>query len=123
MLIRAGGLHSLLVSYHKARLASASEAMQQFGTETTMPVWCSHRFQRHQRALQRLGFLVEREFTLLRRPLSGPDRYRAFCQLLRDRFTDNYWSCAGSGTRVVVTAPPSRMPEWQHFLSEYDDAA
>ena len=118
VLSRVVGLRTLLVSYHKARLASASEAMKQFGTETMMPVWCSQRFQRHHRALQRLGFVVVREFTLLRRPVSGP-----FCQLLRARFPDIYWSCSAQGTRVIVTAPPSRMSEWQRFLFEYDHMA
>ena len=116
----AVGLHSLLVSYHKSRLISASEAMKRFGTETTMPVRCSQRFQRHQQALRRLGFVVEKEFALQQRPISGPDCYRAFCRLLRARFPDSYWSCAANGTRVIVTAPPAQMSEWQRFLFEYD---
>jgi len=122
-LSRVVGLHSLLVSYHKSRLISASEAMKRFGTETTMPVWCSERFQRHQQALRRLGFVVEKEFALQQRPITGPDCYRAFCRLLRVRFPDRYWSCAASGTRVIVTAPPSQISEWQSFLFEYDQVA
>ena len=114
------GLHSLLVSYHKSRLISASEAMKRCGTGTTMPVWCSQRFQHHQQALRRLGFVVEKEFALQQCPISGPDCYRDFCQLLRARFPDGYWSCAGHGTRVIVTAPPLQMCEWQRFLFEYD---
>lgn len=123
ILSKAVGLHSLLVRYHKSRLISASETMKRFGTETAMPVWCSQRFQRHQQALRRLGFVVEKEFALQQRPISGPDCYRAFCQLLRARFPDSYWSCAASGTRVIVTAPPSQMSEWQRFLFEYDQEA
>jgi len=123
MLSRATGVHSLLVSYHKSRLVSAIEAMQRFGTETSMPVWCSQRFQRHQQALRRLGFVVEKEFTLQQRAISGPDCYRAFCQLLRARFPDGCWSCAANGTRVIVTAPASQMSEWQRFLFEYDQRA
>ena len=123
LLSKGVGLHSLLVSYHKSRLISASEAMKRFGMETTMPVWCSQRFQRHQQALRRLGFVVEKEFALQQRPITGPDCYRAFCQLLRARFPDSYWSCAASGTRVIVTAPPSQMSEWQSFLFEYDRLA
>ena len=120
ILSRAVGLRVLLVSYHKWRLISAAEAMKRFGTETTMPVWCSQRFQRHQQALRRLGFVVEKEFALQQRPISGPDCYRAFCRLLRVRFPDSYWSCAANGTRVIVTAPPAQMSEWQSFLFEYD---
>ena len=122
ILSRAVGLHSLLVSYHKSRLISASETMKHFGTETTMPAWCSQRYQCHQQALRRLGFVVEKEFALQQRPIAGPDCYRAFCQLLRARFPDSYWSCAANGTRVIVTAPPAQMPEWQSFLFEYDQA-
>ncbi len=120
ILSRAVGLDSLLMSYHKSRLISASEAMKRFGTETAMPVWCSQRFRHHQQALRRLGFVVEKEFALQQRPISGADCYRAFCQLLRRRFPDGYWSCAANGTRVIVTAPPSQMSEWQRFLFEYD---
>ena len=68
MLIGAFGLRSVLVTYHKSRLGSALITMKQFDTETTMPVWCSQRFQRHFRALRRLGFVVEREFVLERPP-------------------------------------------------------
>lgn len=123
ILIRAIGLHPFLVSYHKSRLISAGEAMKRFGTETTMPVWCSQRFQRHYQALRRLGFVVEREFALQQRPVSGPDCYRVFLRLLRARFPDSYWSCAVSGTRVIVTAPRSQISEWQQFLFEYDQVA
>jgi hypothetical protein len=120
ILSKAFGLDALLVSYHKSRLISASEAMERFGTETTMPVWCSQRFQRHQQALRRLGFVVEKEFALRRRPITGPDCYRAFCQLMRVRFPDRYWSCAAVETRVIVTAQPAQMSDWQNFLFEYD---
>src|SRR5579864_6379492 len=118
ILSKAVGLHSLLVSYHKSRLISAAEAMKRFCTETTMQVRCSQRFQHHQQALRRLGFVVEKEFVLQQRLISGPECYRAFCQSLRVRFPDMYWSCAASGTRVVVTAPPSQMAEWDRFLFE-----
>ena len=123
ILIGAVGLRFLLVSYHKSRLMSALRVMKQFGTETTMPVWCSQRFQRHLQALRRLGFVVEKEFALQRRPISGADCYRVFCQLMRVRFPNGYWSCAANGTKVIVTAPPSQMSEWQRFLFEYDQVA
>jgi len=123
ILSRTVGLQSLLVSYHKSRLISAGQAMKRFGAETAMPVWCSERFRRHQQALRRLGFLVEEEFALQHRPISGPDCYRAFCQLLQTRFPDGYWSCAATGTRIIVTAPPSQISEWQRFLSQYDQVA
>jgi hypothetical protein len=123
ILLRVVGLHSLLVSYHKARLLSAVADMKRFGTETTMPVWCSQRFQRHHQALRRLGFVEQNEFTLQQRAISGPEDYRAFCELMRARFPDGYWSCAASGTRVIVTAPASQMSEWQRFLFEYDQVA
>ena len=120
ILSRAVGLHSLLVSHHRSRLISAGEAMKRCGTETTMPVLHSARFQHHQRALLRLGFLMEREFALARRAIGGPVPYRAFCDLLRARFPDGYWSCAASGSRITVTAPTSQIPEWEQFLSAYD---
>jgi hypothetical protein len=122
-LSRAFGLHSLLMSYHKSRLNSSAVAMKRFGTETTMPVRCSQRFHHHHQALRRLGFVVEKEFVLQQRPISGSQCYRAFCQLMRVRFPDSYWSCAASGRRVIVTAPPLQMSEWQRFLFEYDQAA
>lgn len=123
ILTRAVGLYSLLVSYHKSRLISATEAMKRFGTETTMPVWCSQHFQKHLQALRWLGFVVQKEFLLQQRPISGPECYRAFCQLMRIRFPDSYWCCAASGRRVIVTAPPVQMSEWQRFLFEYDQVA
>jgi hypothetical protein len=123
ILIRAVGMRRVFVSYHKTRLIAALRAMKQFGTETTKPVWYSQRFQRHLQALQRFGFVVEQEFALQQRRISGPACYRAFCQLMHVRFPDGYWSCAASGARVIVTAPPSQMSEWQCFLSEYDQAA
>jgi hypothetical protein len=95
------GLRSLLVRYHKSRLLYALADMKRFGTETAMPVWCSQRFRRHHEALRRLGFVEQREFTL-------------------QQLADGYWSCAASGRRVIVTAPPSQMCEWQGFLLEYD---
>jgi hypothetical protein len=117
------GLRSLLVRYHKSRLLSALADRKRFGTETSMPVWCSQRFQRHHEALRRLGFVEQREFTLQQRAISGPECYRTFCQLMRSRFADGYWSCAASGSRVIVTAPSSQMSEWQRFLFEYDQVA
>jgi hypothetical protein len=117
------GLRSLLLSYHKSRLLSALADMRRFGTETSMPVWCSQLFQRHHEALRRLGFVERREFRLQQCAISGPECYRAFCQLMRARFADEYWSCAASGTRVVVTAQRSQMSEWQRFLFEYDQVA
>jgi hypothetical protein len=120
---RAVGLHSLLVCYHKSRLLSASEAMKRFGTETTMPVWCSRRFQHHHQALRQLGFLVEKVFALQQRPISDPDCYSAFCRVMRVRFPNGYWSCAANGTRVIVTAPPPQISEWHRFLFEYDQVA
>ena len=110
----------LLVRYHKSRLLAALADMERFGPETTMPVWCSQRFQRHHEALRRLGFVEQREFTLQHRSISGPECYRTFCELMRTRFADRYWSCAASGIRVIVTAPSSQMAEWQRFLFEYD---
>lgn len=123
VLLGGVGLHSLLVRYHKSRLISASEAMKRVGTEASMPVWCSKRFQHHLQALSRLGFVEQREFTLQQRQISGPACYRAFCELMRVRFPDSYWSCAVSGTQVVVIAPPSQMSDWQRFLSRYDQGA
>ena len=120
---KALGLHGVLVACHKSRLYSASEDMKRFGTETTMPVWCSQRFQRHLQALRRLGFVVEKEFALRKRTILGPACYRDFCRLMRLRFPNPYWTCAASGTRVIVTAPPSQMAEWQRFLSEYEQGA
>jgi hypothetical protein len=114
---------NLLLRYHKSRLLAALANMERFGTQTTMPVWCSQRFQHHHEALRRLGFVEQREFTLRQRTISCPECYRAFCQLMRTRFADKYWCCAAGGTRVIVTAPPSQMPEWQCFLFEYDQAA
>lgn len=120
---RAVGLRFLLVSYHKSRLMSALRAMKQLGTETTMPVWCSQRFQRHHQALRRLGFVVEKEFALQQRPISDPACYRAFCRLIHSRFPGGYWSCTARGARVIVIAPASQMSEWQRFLFEYDQLA
>ena len=120
ILMRITGLYWLLTSYHKRRLLSALGNMKRFGTETTMPAWCSQRFRRHQQALRRLGFVVEREFTLQEQSVSGPGSYRAFCELMRVRFPDGYWSCAASERRVIVTAPASQMPEWERFVCEYD---
>ena len=123
ILLSTLSIRSLLVRYHKSRLLSALAGMKWFGTETTMPVWCSQRFQCHHQALRRLGFVQRKEFTLQQRAISGPECYRAFCQLMRARFPDGYWSCAASGTQVIITAPPSQMSEWQRFLFEYDTLA
>lgn len=123
MLSRAFGLHIVLVRYHKARLVAANEAMKRLGTGTSMPVRCSRRFRRHQQALRRLGYVVEREFALGRRPIGDGDGYRGFCRLLRQRFPDGCWSCTARATRVIVTAPASQMSEWSRFLSEYDQGA
>jgi hypothetical protein len=123
ILLSALGLRPLLVQYHKSRLLSTLADMKRFGTETTMPSWCGQRFQRHHAALRRLGFVEQREFTLQQSAISGRECYRAFCQLMRNRFPDGFWSCAASGTRVIITAPPSQMSEWQRFLFEYDQSA
>src|SRR4051812_36946287 len=101
ILLKVVGLHSLLVRYHESRLLSAAADMKRFGTETTMPVSYSQRFQRHQKALRRLGFVEQKEFSLRQRAISGPECYRAFCQLMRERFADGYWSCAASGSQVI----------------------
>jgi hypothetical protein len=120
LLLRITGLRAVLVSYHQRRLRAASALMKQSGSDTEMPAWCSARFQRHQRALLRLGFLMEREFALARRAICGPEPYRAFCALMRARFPDGCWSCAANGRRIIVTAPTSQIPEWEQFVSEYD---
>jgi hypothetical protein len=120
LLLRMTGLHAVLVSYHQRRLRAALSLMKRFGSDTHMPVWCCARFQRHQDALRRLGFLIDREFALTRRAIQGREPYRAFCDLMRARFPDSYWSCAASGSRIVVTAPISQIPEWEQFVSEYD---
>lgn len=123
ILLSAVCLRSRLVNYHKSRLLAALADMKRFGTETTMPSWCSRRFQRHQAALRTLGFLEQREFLLQQRAISGRECYRAFCQLMRSRFPDGLWSCAASGSRVIITAPPAQMSDWQRFLFEYDHMA
>jgi hypothetical protein len=120
VLLRITGLWAVLVSYHHWRLRAALVFMKQFGSETRMPVWCSARFQRHQRALLRLGFLIEREFVLVRRAICGPEPYPAFCSLMRERFPDGCWSCAASSRRILVVAPTSQIREWEQFVSEYD---
>jgi hypothetical protein len=120
LLLNAVGLRFLLVTYHKSRLLAALADMKQFGTETRMPSSCTQRFDHHQQALRWLGFVEQQEFRLQQRAISGPESYRAFCQLMRARFTDGYWSCAAHETKVIVTAPPSQMSEWQRFLFEYD---
>lgn len=122
-LLSVVGLRFLLVTYHKSRLLAALADMKRFGTETRMPVWCSERFRRHHEALRSLGFVEQREFTLRQRAISGPECYRAFCQLVRNKFTAGYWSFSAMGARVIVTAPPSHIPEWQRFLFEYDHVA
>ena len=120
ILLRLTGLRAVVVAYHQRRLRAAEALMKRFGTETTMPVWCSDRFRRHQRALLGLGFLMEREFALARRVISGPEPYGTFCNLMRARFPNGGWSCAASGRRIIVTAPRSQIPEWERFVSEYD---
>jgi hypothetical protein len=119
-LLRTTGLRVALVSYHQWRLHTALAIMKKFGSDTQMPAWCSARFQRHQRALLRLGFLIEREIALVRRAIIGPELYLAFRDLMRARFPDGCWSCAASGRRIVVVAPTSQIPEWEQFVSEYD---
>lgn len=116
------GLNALVVRYHKTRLLAALRDMRRFGTATAMPTRYSQRFQHHHCALRRLGFVVEREFALQRRTIFSPECYHAFHQSLRVRFPDGLWSCSASGKRVIVTAPPGQMPEWQIFLTEYDHA-
>lgn len=69
ILLSAIGLRSMLVNYHKSRLLSTLADMKRLGTETTMPSWCGQRFQRHQAALRRLGFLEQKEFTLQHRAI------------------------------------------------------
>jgi hypothetical protein len=120
ILLGVTGIRFLLVRYHKSRLRAAGRLMKRFGTESTMPVWCSQRARRHHQALRRLGFVVEKEFALQRRSISGRDCYRAFYQLIRTRFPDDYWSCSTSGKRVIVVAPVTQLQEWQRFISEYD---
>jgi hypothetical protein len=120
LLFRITGLQAMLVSYHQRRLRVALALMKQFGSDTGMPVWCSARFRRHQRALLRLGFLIEREFALARRTISGTGPYRAFRDFVRARFPSGYWSFAASGRRVIVIAPTAEIPEWQRLISEYD---
>jgi hypothetical protein len=119
-LLRITGLHAAMVRFHLWRLRVAQSLMQKHGSEMQMPVWCSSRLVRHQRALLSLGFLVEREFELRHRAISGRETYRAFCDLMRSRFPSGSWSCAASGRRVVVTAPTSQLPEWKEFVEAYD---
>jgi hypothetical protein len=114
---------TFLINYHKRRLQAALENMRRFGTETHMPVWCSERFRHHHAALRRLGFVVEREFTLNQKRISGREAYRAFSQLIQARFPDGYWSFTTGGKSVTVTAPASQFDEWQRVISEYDRAA
>ena len=123
LLLRMTGLRAVLVGYHQWRLRVALALIKRFGSDTAMPVWCSAPFQRHQRALLRLGFLIEREFALGRRAICGPEPYRAFRDLMRARFPDGCWSCAASGRRIIVVAPTSQIPDWEQFVSEYDREA
>ena len=122
-LLRATGIRCILVSFHRSRLRAALSLMKCFGSDTQMPVWCSARFRRHQRALQWLGFLVEREFTLTNRMIFGREPYVLFRELMRARFPDGCWSCAYAGKRVVVIAPVSQIPEWERFVADYDHEA
>jgi hypothetical protein len=123
ILLRLTGLRAVVVGYHRRRVRAAEALMKRFDSDSRVPVWCSERFRHHQRALLGLGFLMEREFALARRVISGPESYRAFCALMRARFPDGGWSCAASGRRIIVTAPRSQIPEWERFLVEYDQAA
>ena len=116
-------LRHVLVCYHKSRLLTAQRDMKQFGTETTMPVWCSQRFTHHHRALQRLGFVKERVFSLQQRPITDPSSYRTLRHLACARFPDGYWSYGATGARVTVTAPPAQMSDWEQFLSDFDSTA
>lgn len=120
LLLRMTGLRAVLVSYHRRRMRAALALMKKFGSDSEMPVWCSARFQRHRRALLGLGFLMEKEFALVRRTISGPEPYRAFSDLMRARFPGGSWSCAAEGRRIIVVAPTSQIPEWEQFVSEYD---
>jgi len=88
-----------------------------------MPVWCSARYCRHQRALQWLGFLVERKFTLNNRTISGCEPFEVFRDLMRAHFPDGDWSCAALGKQVVVIAPKGQIPQWERFVSEFDREA
>jgi hypothetical protein len=123
ILLRATGIHFMLVTYHRLRLRTALSLMKRHRSDTEMPVWCSARFQRHQHALRHLGFLVEREFALAHRMIVGVEPYSIFRELLRARFPDGCWSCAAQGRRVIVIAPGSQISEWERFVSEYDRQA
>jgi hypothetical protein len=85
VLLREVGLRSLLVRYHKSRLLSALADMKRFGTETSMPTWCSQRFQRHHDALRRLGFVEQREFVLQQRAISGPESFASKATSLQQK--------------------------------------
>ena len=119
-LLEATGVRCLLIRYHQSRLRAAEGLMRRFGTDTHMPVWCSKRFTRHQRALLLLGFLARKEFTLTQRFIRGRETYLAFSRLMRARFPEGSWSCAISVYRLIVTAPVSQLPAWENFLNEYD---
>jgi hypothetical protein len=120
ILLKATGIRFFLIRYHKSRLRAAQGLMKRFGSDTEMPVWCSERFARHQRALVRLEFLTIKEFTLTRRSIFDREPYRTFCQLMKASVPGNFWSCSALGRRVVISAPMSQLPDFERFLSEYD---
>ncbi len=113
--------HRLWVRYHIWRAHAAAEMMRRYGTPTTMPVAYSARFTHHQRALIRLGYLVERRFDLSH-SLPTRDSTLKMQATTQERFPEGLWSLgpASDGSWINLTARPDEMESWEILLADND---
>jgi hypothetical protein len=111
----------LRVRYHIWRARAAAEMMHRYGTPTTMPAAYSARFTHHQRALIRLGYLLERRFDMSH-SLPARDSTLKIQATAQGRFPEGLWSLSPSrdGSWINVTARPGEMDSWEVLLAEND---
>lgn len=107
----------LFITYHKLGQRSALKAMRRTPTSerqrnSLQNLW--DRFQHHQEALIRLGYLekssFQTEFLTARSPQT---------EEFRRRYPGPSYS-VGWGKTLTITDRPERMPIWESLIREYD---
>ena len=111
----------LFITYHRIGQRSALRAMRRASTPQMQHerfTRQSERFQRHTKALIRLGYLEEREFQT-KFLTSGSPQTQVMLEEFHRRHPRSSYN-VGWGKTLTIIDRPERMPTWESLIRKYD---
>ena len=113
----------ILIKYHISGQKSALQAMQRYSANPSTHakvMLYQEKYQGHNNALIKLGYLAERTFSTKYLTLSGSEMKKATDEFLQIQPGSSYSIGGTGGLEIRITCRSDLMPAWEELIKKYD---